>query len=270
MSEKISVLIIGQNAESSLDRCLLSVKAFDEVIYVDGGSTDSSLQIAQKYPNVRIYKNPWPGFIEQRNFSLTKASYDWCFMIDTDEAVCEDTACEIYRVVNNNPNKLLYKIMRTEFYLGKPVEKGLGKGKYHERLLHKNHIKYSGGVHHIHLIDGVPSKKSPHKVGTLHSKFRILHNEKYGLTDWTIKLPRFALLVGSEKLKQKKRVSAFSVLISFPLVFLKTFFRSFSLGKIGFVIAVQEAIYKSLLKLVIYEGSHIHFDKKEKEKDFLG
>lgn len=270
MAAKISVLIIGQNAALTLDRCLSSVKAFEEVVYVDGGSTDDSIAIAKKYPNVVVHENKWPGFIPQRNFSLEKATHDWCFMIDADEAVCEDTVQEIYRVVNAGPEKPMYKIVRTEFYLGEKLESGFGKSDYQERLFDKKRVKYFGGVHHGHLIDGTPSGDVPEKVGAFDKKFRILHDETYGLKDWTIKLPRFAMIVAEEKINAGKKVTAFGVVFSFFWAFFQTMRKSLALGKVGFVIAVQTALYKCLVKLITYERNTIGFDNKTEEKKYLG
>lgn len=269
-SQKVSVLLIGQNAAHTLNRCFASLKDFDEVVYVDGGSTDNSVELARSYDNVVVYENKWPGFIAQRNFSLEKASYDWCFMIDADEEVMPDTVKEIYRVVNNNPEKLMYKIVRTEFYLGLALESGYGKSDYQERLFHKDHVKYFGGVHHGHLIDGVPSDQAPEKVGAFDPKFRIDHDKSYGLNEWIQKLPRFATIVAEEKIKSGKKAGKVEVFFAFFYTFFQILFKSISLGKVGFVIAAQTALYKCLVKLIIYERHHIGFDHQQKEGKYLG
>ncbi len=269
-NQKVSVLIIGQNAAHTLDRCLTSLKAFDEVVYVDGGSTDNSVKIASSYENVVVFENPWPGFIAQRNYSLEKANHNWCFMIDADEEVCPETVEEIYRILNHNPQKLMYKIVRTEFYLGMALESGYGKSDYQERLFDKRHVKYFGGVHHGHLIDGVPSDQASDKVGSLDPKFRINHDDTYGLNEWIKKLPRFATIVAEEKIKAGKTSGKLEVFVGFFYTFFQILFKSLSLGKVGFVIAIQTALYKCLVKLIIYERRHIGFDHQQKEGKYLG
>ena len=106
---KISVLLLTQNSENTIRRCLDSLNDFAEVVVIDGGSQDQTQRIVEEYENTVFYFNPWPGFIAQRNYSITKASYDWCFMIDSDEAVTSDLVKEIKRgfkvalkVINKN------------------------------------------------------------------------------------------------------------------------------------------------------------------------
>jgi len=270
MSQKVSVLIIGQNCAPFLKRCLDSLKRFDEIVFVDGGSKDNTLEIVKSYPNICLYENPWPGFIEQRNFSLSKATHNWCFMIDTDEMVEEDTVDEIYRIVNSNSNKVLYKIMRTEYYLGTQLETGYGRSDYQERLFVTNRVKYFGGNHHEHLIDGIPSKNKSEFVAEFPKHFRIRHDESYGLHDWTSKIPRFVLLVAEEKIKGNKKTNGLLVIIAFVGTFFQIWFKCRRLGKVGFVIATQTAIYKCLVKLNIYEHQHIGFDKSKSIDKYLG
>lgn len=270
MSQKVSVLIIGQNCAPFLRRCLDSLKRFDEVIFIDGGSKDDTIEIAKTYPNVSLYENPWPGFIEQRNFSLSKASHDWCFMIDTDEMVEEDTVEEIYRVINDNPNKVLYKIMRSEFYLGTQLETGYGRSDYQERLFIRDRVKYFGGNHHEHLIDGIPSKEKIELVAEFPKHFRIRHDESYGLHDWISKIPRFVLLVAEEKIQANKKTNAFLVFIAFVGTFFQIWIKNRGLGKVGFIIAIQTAVYRCLVKLKVYEHQQIGFDKKKSIDKYLG
>lgn len=270
MSQKISVLLIAQNAQEHLKRCLDSLKSFDEVVFVDGGSTDQTLEIAKTYPNVVIYENPWPGFIEQRNFSLEKASFDWCFMIDADEELAPEAAEEIYRIVNNNPDKILYRIKRTEFYLGKALETGFGHSDYQERLFKKQHIRYTGGTHHEHLIDGKSTQEMSHLVADLDEKYRVHHDHTYGLHAWITKLPRFSIYIAQEKLSRNKKTNAFIVVLSFIGTFFQIFFKSYRLGKVGFIIAIQTALYRCLVKLIIYEEQYIGFDKVTERKKYLG
>lgn len=270
MSQKISVLLIAQNSEKQIKRCLDSLVRFDEVVFVDGGSEDKTIEIAKSYSNVVVFENPWPGFIEQRNFSLTKATHDWCFMIDADEKVEADAVEEIYKIVNSNPKEVMFKIMRTEFYLGQKLENGYGSSDWQERLFVKNRVSYYGGVHHKHYIDGKPLRKSSHLVGEINPKLRVLHDQTYGLDAWIKKLPRFAFTVADEKISKGRSTNAFVVLVSFIGTFIQIFLKSFKLGRVGFVIAVQTALYRCLVKLLIYENSNIGFDKRRDIGENLG
>src|SRR5690606_25879751 len=147
----VSVVIIAQNAAAFLPRCLDSLREFAEVVIIDGGSTDQSNQVYQEYPNVVVHHNPWPGFIEQRNLSLKKASYPWCLMLDTDEAVSPELVKEIKQVIQDPNAAVMYRIVRTEYFEGHAIESGFGASDYQERLFKRERITYGGGVHHVHL-----------------------------------------------------------------------------------------------------------------------
>lgn len=90
---KISLCMIVKNEEACLDRCLKSVCEFvDEIIVVDTGSTDQSVQIAESY-GARIYHHPWENdFSKHRNQSLAYATGDWIFQLDADEELFSEDA----------------------------------------------------------------------------------------------------------------------------------------------------------------------------------
>ncbi len=267
---KASVLLLTQNNESCIKRCLDSLVEFAEVVVVDGGSVDRTLEIASTYSNVAIHKNPWPGFIAQRNFSLDCASYEWCFMIDSDEMITHELLQEVRKTLENNPTKKIYNVMRTEFYLGKALEFGFGRSNWQERLLNKNHVRYTGGNHHQHLIDGVHQSQKKDEIGELNPSFRVLHDETYGLKDWVLKLPRFAILTAEEKIAKGRKVGALDVLFEFPFSFLKIWKQNRGHGHVGFVIAVQTALFRTLQKLIIYEKTKIGFDARGDKSKELG
>ena len=267
---KASVLLLTQNNESCLKRCLDSLIEFEEVVVVDGGSKDKTLEIAASYPNVVIHKNPWPGFIAQRNHSLDCASFDWCFMIDSDEMATPELVQEIRKTLLNKPEKKIYNVMRTEFYLGKAIEFGFGRSNWQERLLDKRHVRYTGGNHHQHLIDGVHQSQKKDEIGELNPNLRVLHDESYGLKDWISKLPRFSILTAEEKIEKGRKVGALDVLFEFPFSFLKIWKQNRKHGPTGFIISVQTALFRTLQKLIIYEKTKIGFDARGKKGQDLG
>ena len=84
----ISACMIVKNEEEMLDDCLASIEKWtDEIILVDTGSTDKTIEIAKKY-GAKIYEQKWlEDFSAHRNFSISKATKDWIFIIDADERV---------------------------------------------------------------------------------------------------------------------------------------------------------------------------------------
>lgn len=83
---RLAVTIITLNEAQDLPDCLRSVSFADDVLVVDSGSTDRTVEIAREM-GARVIENPWPGFAAQRQFALDRAQGDWCLVLDADERV---------------------------------------------------------------------------------------------------------------------------------------------------------------------------------------
>lgn len=92
----ISVAIITKNEEKNIGACLESVKWAEEIIVVDDISQDNTLQICQKYENVKIYQHKMEnGYGPQKNYTLEKTKGEWVFSIDADERITPELRDEI-------------------------------------------------------------------------------------------------------------------------------------------------------------------------------
>jgi glycosyltransferase involved in cell wall biosynthesis len=87
---KISAVVLTHNNEDTISKCLDSLDGVvDEVIIIDDNSTDSTLKIL-KDMNCRIYRRTLDDFSSQRNYGISKASFDWIMTIDSDEYLDDD------------------------------------------------------------------------------------------------------------------------------------------------------------------------------------
>jgi glycosyl transferase family 2/lipopolysaccharide kinase (Kdo/WaaP) family protein len=91
---RVSCTIICQNEEATIGPCLESAAWCDEIVLVDGGSTDATLAIARRFTD-RIFTNDWPGYRAQKQFALDHASGDWVLNLDADERVSPELATEV-------------------------------------------------------------------------------------------------------------------------------------------------------------------------------
>jgi glycosyltransferase involved in cell wall biosynthesis len=125
---KISVALITLNEEVNLPRTLESVKALvrdgqGEIIIVDSGSTDRTLEIARSF-GAKIFNEPWKGFAAQKNSAMEKAVGDWVLQLDADEALERDLAEELNRELGRAGNLVGYWIPRKNFFLGRWIKHG--------------------------------------------------------------------------------------------------------------------------------------------------
>jgi len=95
MQVKLSVVIITFNEEVNIGRCLESIKDIaDEIIVVDSGSTDRTVEIAESL-GARVFTEPWKGFAGQKNSAIDKCAGTWVLSLDADEELTEELQAEI-------------------------------------------------------------------------------------------------------------------------------------------------------------------------------
>ncbi len=147
---KLSAIIIAKNAEEIIPDCLRSISFCDEVIVVDGGSTDKTNDIAKKF-HAKIVKGDVNNFAEQRNIGLQHTRGAWVLYIDTDERISPELAENIQKVIVL-PNFSTYKIKRKNFYFGNHEWPQIEKL---ERLFKRENLKkWEGQLHESPIIVG--------------------------------------------------------------------------------------------------------------------
>ncbi len=142
----ISLCMIVKNEEKFLPRCLESVKGHvDEIIIVDTGSTDSTIEIAKRY-NAKIYHHPWENsFSKARNYSLKYATCEWILILDADEEIDKKDAHKLKDVIKENSVDIIHLPVFNRPVGGKNVSIS-NSGR-----LFKNHLGfcYEGIVHNV-------------------------------------------------------------------------------------------------------------------------
>lgn len=116
----ITVVIIAQNAEENIERCIRSCCGIGEVLLVDSGSTDRTTEIAKELGATVIYQ-PWLGFGRQKRFGVAEAKTDWFLSLDSDEYLSPALREEI-KALPLTCNKKAYRINRRSFFLGHEVK----------------------------------------------------------------------------------------------------------------------------------------------------
>ena len=141
MAALLSVIVVTKNEERNLSRCLASVSWCDEIIVVDSGSTDKTIEIAKSF-GARIFERDWPGDGPQKFFGISQAKHQWCLVLDADEEVTDDLR-ESIQLALNNPQNISYKIHRRSFFLNKIIKYGDWGRDWIVRLFDKTSLQWT-------------------------------------------------------------------------------------------------------------------------------
>ncbi|MCL5742555.1 MAG: glycosyltransferase family 2 protein, partial [Acidobacteria bacterium] len=114
----ISATIITSNEERKIARAIESLRCCDEIVVVDSGSVDRTVEIAEKL-GARVIEAPWGGYAKQKNLAADKASHDWILSLDADEALSEALEGEIWGLKKRGPECDAYTVPRMAQYLGR-------------------------------------------------------------------------------------------------------------------------------------------------------
>lgn len=148
MRERLSVVIITKNEEGKIPKCLESIKWADEVIVVDGYSTDRTVEICEKF-GAKVIQHGFEGdFGKERNIGTDAASGDWILQLDGDDVVTHELRNRIEEILNNERPYVAYKFHRKNFFLGHFMRYG-GWYHYYPHLYKKGFATYEGKVHHL-------------------------------------------------------------------------------------------------------------------------
>lgn len=239
---KISATIITLNEEVNIAAALKSLSFADEVIVVDSGSTDRTVEIAREFTD-RVYIKEWPGYSAQKNFAASEALHDWIFSIDADERVSAELAKEITRFKDLDEDQAsAYEMPRLANYLGGWIRHSGWYPDRKVRLYDRHKARWVGDFVHEELrVDGAVKR----------FKGDLLHFTVKTVSDHVRRSDRYTTLAAEEMLARGKRPSVWGIALA-PLI---TFFRSyvFKLGLLdgirGVAIAFFAAYYVFLKNL---------------------
>jgi glycosyltransferase involved in cell wall biosynthesis len=235
---KITATIITLNEERHIARAIESLRCCDEILVLDSGSTDRTVELAENL-GARVVESFWRGYAAQKNWIAEQAANDWILSLDADEALSEALEAEIWSLKKNGPRCEAYTVPRLAQYLGRWI---LHSGWYPDRkvrLYNRQKAKWVGDfVHETVQVRG--------RVGSLESN--LLHFTCDSLSEHLKTMDRYTTLAAEELVSHKAQIG-WSRLIMDPLwTLLKTYFlqAGFLDGIEGLTIAYMAALYTFL------------------------
>lgn len=153
--KKISAIVLAGNAENLIKDCLESLSWVDEILVINTGSTDKTVDIAKEF-KARVLTAPKGGFSDWRNFGAKKAKGEWLLYIDADERVTPLLRREVSKLVSGEiGTETAFAIPRRNFVLGKELKHGGWWPDYAKRLFRRGKFKkWTGELHEEPVFEG--------------------------------------------------------------------------------------------------------------------
>jgi glycosyltransferase involved in cell wall biosynthesis len=243
---KVSAVIITLNEETILAKTLSKLWWCDEIIVVDSGSTDRTIEVCQQY-GCTVFFRSFNGFGEQKNFGVSKAKNNWILCIDADEILSEELIDEI-RAEFNKPEVpySAFTVPRNLVFMNKAFRYGKESDSSLIRLFNKSNGSWDGAVvHEKVLVEGSVKKL----------KSKILHYSYNNYSQFLYKINLYSSL-GSKKLLVKgSHKGKALVILAIPFNFFKYYLidRNFLNGYRGFVWALFNTFYHFVKHLKLGE-----------------
>ncbi len=234
----LSVTVIALNQEANIGPCLSSVKFADEIVVVDTGSTDRTVELARAYTD-RVVAAPWQGFARTKNFALDQARGDWVFSLDTDERVPPALQAEILAVVQANGPLSGYRVPRKNYIGGRWIKRLGWYPDYTLRLFRRSQGRFRDREVHEEVEVAGP-------VGNLQTPLE--HYSYDNLVEYAARQEHYARLAAKEMVKHGRRPFPGELVWRPALTFLNLFFLKggFLEGALGLSLSRQSSRYNFL------------------------
>lgn len=243
----ITACVITLNEEDNIGRVLGSLSDFPEVILLDSGSIDKTLEIASQFKNTSIHHRTFDNYINQKNHCISLSKNDWILSLDADECITDT----FFNEIKSFPEEYWkqyngFESPRLSFYLGKWIYHGGWYPNYQLRLFNRKYGKFEGVLVH----EKVKITGNSQKIN-----FPILHYSYKNISHHLKFINSYSSLTAEEKYRKGKKSGV-------VFAILKCMFKFFSMyilklgfldGRPGLVIAVLGGYYNFLKYIKLYE-----------------
>ncbi|WP_244813869.1 glycosyltransferase family 2 protein [Caballeronia sp. Lep1P3] len=241
----LGIAIITYNAAARLAQCLEAVSFADDIVVVDGGSTDATVAIAQSHGARVVIEREWPGFGPQKNRALDALCTDWVLSIDADEVVTPELAQAI-RTAIANPRADVYAVDRLSSFCGEWIRHSGWYPDWIPRLFRRGSARFSDDLVHERLVTLADTP-----VARLDGK--LMHYSYEDFETVLRKLDAYSTAGARQRHAAGKRGSLGIAVTRGLWAFVRTYVlrRGFLDGRSGFMIAVFNAqtVYYRFVKL---------------------
>jgi glycosyltransferase involved in cell wall biosynthesis len=232
----VSGVVICQNEEETIARCLGSLAWCEEIVVVDSGSTDRTREIAGSF-TPRVIEQPFLGYVKQKNFALDQATHEWVVCLDADEALSEELQGAIREALASDPEGAAgYVLDRVTYFLGVWHDRGEWYPDPQLRVFRRSLGRWVGLDPHDRVELRGRSRPLPG---------RLFHWNYRDLSDHIQTIDRFSAHLAREMRAQGMRFRLSDLLFRPLGRFLKGYVlrQGFRKGIPGFMVSVSTAYY---------------------------
>jgi len=241
---KISAVVLVKNNENTLLATLQSLKAFDDVVVYDNGSTDTSEEIALSFANVNLIRGEFKGFGWTKNHAATFAKYDWIIIVDSDEVVDDSLLHTLQTKVLDE--KTVYQLNFKAFYKDIQVKHCGWNDQKIKRVYNRNSSKYNNNdVHEDIIMKGL-------SVELLDGNME--HYSYHSISGFIIKADMYSTLFAKNNVG-KRSSSPLKAFFNGGYSFIRTYIfkRGFLDGYVGLIIAYSHMVTNFYKYIKLYE-----------------
>ncbi|ATG03279.1 glycosyl transferase family protein [Lelliottia amnigena] len=237
MSTRLSVVMIAKNAADLLPDCLASVAWADEIVLLDSGSVDNTVEIARAAGVNVFIDTDWQGYGIQRQRAQSFATGDYVLMIDTDERITPELQQAIQTVLMSPKPGVVYSIARRNYFLGRFMRHS---GWYPDRVMRlyeRDRYQYNANLVHEAL--------DCHQAQVMMLSGDLLHLTCRDFASFQRKQLNYATAWAQERHQRGKKASLTGIFAHTLGAFLKTLLLRGGVldGKQGWLLAVVNAQY---------------------------
>lgn len=251
MREPLSVVVITFNNADTLERCLAAVDWADEIVVLDSGSTDATVDIAARH-RARVATHPFDDYGPQKQRAIDSATHDWILNLDADEVLSPGTR-EVIEQALVAPRVAGFRLPRRERMFWS-VQHPMSWRNGHLRLFDRRRARMNDvPVHAAVEVDG--------PVQTL-LRADFVNDGDADIAARVEKINRYSSGMVAHKLARGQRFVGVRMVVYPPLFFLRQYLlkRYFLSGWAGFVSSVTGAFYVFLKYAKLYEARRQHRD----------